>query len=58
VVPDLSHVGACSIECRWEDWFVALVDDIAATLDRDSWVLDTNGVLWAARDIDPTRLRL
>jgi hypothetical protein len=58
VVPDLGRVAACYIECRWEAWFVALVGRVAVGLRQPAWVLDSDGALWAADDIDPSRLVL
>jgi hypothetical protein len=58
VVPILEHVGACYVESRWERWFVDLVGRVARELGRPSWVLDTDGALWAAGRIDANRLVL
>jgi hypothetical protein len=54
-MPDLGLVAACCIECRREAWFVALVGRVAVGLHGPAWVLDSDGALWAADDIDPSR---
>jgi hypothetical protein len=56
--PDLATASACWIECRWEVLFADLVRTLARALPGDSWVLDGDGVLWSAADVDPTRVRL
>lgn len=56
--PDLETASACWIECRWEEMFTALVRMIALALPTTSWVIDGDGVLWPAADVDPARVRL
>ncbi len=56
--PDLERVKAMVAECRWDDWFVSLVGQLARELDSPLWVLDTDGRLWDADAIDVTRLVL
>lgn len=56
--PDLEMSSACWIECRWEQTFTAQVRALALALPAASWVLDGDGVLWPAEDVDPARVRL
>ena len=56
--PDMTRVMACPIECRWEDFFVWAVAAIARRVSHPCWVLDGNGVIWAADSIDVERLQL
>lgn len=58
VLPDMASVAICIIECRWEDLFASVVSEIADALLAPSWVLDSNGVLWPASDVDPSRITL
>jgi hypothetical protein len=57
-VPDLERVTACAVECRDETWFVAVMAALARELEQPSWVLDGDGMLWGAGQIDVNRLRL
>ncbi len=58
-VPDLSAMpSSCAIECRWKDWFVEAISELAERAVGAVWVLDNNGVVWSARDIDADRLQL
>jgi hypothetical protein len=54
----MTSVTACIAECRWEDLFVSVVRRIAVELAVSVWVLDSDGVLWRASDVDPDRIRL
>lgn len=56
--PNMLATTACWIECRWEDLFVRLVETIAAELTTTAWVLDSDGVLWPALQIDQGELLL
>lgn len=56
--PDLQRVTAMVAECRWDEWFVSLVEQLARELDAPLWVLDTDGRLWDADAIDVARLVL
>lgn len=58
VMPDMSTVTACSVECRWEELFAVVVKAIASELTTPAWVLDGDGVLWLASEVDPKRIRL
>ncbi|GEK23163.1 hypothetical protein CXY01_36830 [Cellulomonas xylanilytica] len=57
-LPDLSTATAVSIECRWEDLFVSFVGRLAALLPNPSWVVDGDGVVWPAAQVDPSAVRL
>lgn len=57
-LPDLSTAGAVSIECRWEDLFVSFVGRLAELLPDPSWVVDGDGVVWPATQVDPGAVRL
>lgn len=54
--PDVSDATGVWVECRWEQWFVEWVAALAAALPDPLWVLDGNGVLWSAADVDPDEL--
>jgi hypothetical protein len=58
VIPDLRAVVVCSVECRWEDLFVAVVGRLARRVARPMWVLDGMDVVWNADTIDIDRLAL
>ncbi|MFG2840212.1 hypothetical protein ACGFZH_04615 [Streptomyces zaomyceticus] len=53
-MPDLADAVACVVECRWEGMFAGVVQHISANLSQAAWVLDGNGVLWDASDVDPS----
>lgn len=57
-LPDMTAVTPCLIECRWECWFAEIVRHIACKLQSPAWVLDCNGVIWPAAEVDPQRVRL
>lgn len=57
-VPDFASVTACVIECRWEGLFVENTRRIAARLSQPAWVLDSDGVVWPAGDVDPNSVAL
>jgi hypothetical protein len=56
--PDMTTASACWVECRWEVLFAKLVQALALALPMETWVLDGDGVLWPAVDVDPDRVRL
>ena len=58
VVPNLPLVSACYIECRWEDLFAAKMRLIAESLSETTWIFDSNGTIWRADRVDPTRIQL
>lgn len=47
-----------AVECRWEDLFVALTMDIASVASGGLWIVDGDGVLWPASEVDIDGLRL
>ena len=57
-LPDMRAVIACPFECRWPDLAARLIAAIARTAKAPVWVLDGDGVLWAADAVDPTKIRL
>ena len=57
-IPDMTRVRGFVIECRWEDLFVEMVRDIAALSEGGAWVLDGDGVVWCADNVDPGLVRL
>lgn len=57
-VPDLKAVAVCSVDCRWPDLFVTLVERLARQISQPMWVLDEMDVLWNADAIDVNRLVL
>ncbi|MFE0642644.1 hypothetical protein ACFW2Y_13665 [Streptomyces sp. NPDC058877] len=57
-MPDLAGAVACMVECRWEAMFARVVQHISAHLPQTAWVLDGNGVLWDASDVDPSEVCL
>ncbi|GAA4621865.1 hypothetical protein [Cellulomonas oligotrophica] len=56
--PDLSTTVAVSVECRWEDLFVSWVARLASLLPYPAWVVDGDGVVWPATDVDPAAVCL
>ncbi len=57
-VPDLSAASGLAIECRSEFQFVTFVKAIARASPVDTWVIDGDGVVWSAGDVDASRVRL
>lgn len=57
-IPDLATATGLALECRSEVQFSALVTEIAGTSGVDMWVIDGNGVVWSARDVDARLVRL
>jgi hypothetical protein len=47
-----------AVECRWEDLFVILTTDIASSVSDALWIIDGDGMLWHATEIDIDELRL
>jgi hypothetical protein len=58
IVPDMSLLAGYAIECNSEEYFTKIVKDVATVAGGHSWVLDGDGVLWPALDVDPARVRL
>lgn len=57
-VPDLRAALAVSVECRWEDLFASWVGRLATLLPEPAWVVDGDGVIWPATQVDPDAVRL
>ncbi|MFN8076309.1 MAG: hypothetical protein U0Q15_12940 [Kineosporiaceae bacterium] len=55
---DTSAMTACVVECRWADLFVDVVGRLADQVPNPLWVLDADGVIWPAAEVDPSRVRL
>jgi len=51
-------VTACPFEFRRPDLAARLVREIAKAGGSPTWVLDGDGVVWDARDVDPSKMRL
>jgi hypothetical protein len=58
VVPNMSAVMGFAVECNSEEFFAGIVREIALVSGEPTWVLDGDGVVWAAREVDPTGVRL
>jgi hypothetical protein len=58
VVPDMSAVTGLAVECNSEQYFADIIRQLALASEGPSWVLDGDGTVWAAREVDPTRIRL
>lgn len=56
--PDMTKATACWVECRWEDLFASVMRRLAEALSTTAWVLDGDGVLWPASEVDPREVRL
>lgn len=58
-LPDVSDMTGVAIECRSELQFGALVKAISdASAPTEMWVVDGDGVVWPASQVDPSRVRL
>lgn len=47
-----------AVECRWEDVFTEVTEQIAASAPDAVWVVDGDRVLWLASGLLPEALRL
>lgn len=56
--PDMDLVRVCVIECRWEDLFASVVREVAHAVGEPCWVVDGDGVIWDAANVDPSLVRL
>lgn len=56
--PDMQRVTACPFECCWPDLVARLADVAARTAKSPTWVLDGDGVIWAAEGVDPVEMQL
>ena len=54
---ELSGFGGFATECRWEALFCELIGALGARV-RDVQVVDGDGVLWPADQLDASRIRL
>lgn len=57
-LPDMSLMKGIAIECRNEFTFVTVVRAIAKTIAREAWVVDGDGMVWCAREVNPAQIRL
>ena len=57
-LPNMSAIVAYGIDCRWEDLFARLVRAVTEISGQPAWVLDNDAVVWDARTVDPTKVRL
>jgi hypothetical protein len=51
--PEMATASACWVECRREGVLTRIVRQLAEALSEPVWVLDGDGVLWPAADVDP-----
>ena len=56
--PDTSSANACYVECRSETVFTRWVKYCARKMADPVWVLDSDGVLWDALTVDPSKIAL
>ncbi|MGC4939771.1 hypothetical protein [Kribbella sp. DT2] len=56
--PDPRTASACWVECRWADLLASWAGRLALEIKSPLWVLDGDGVLWSADQIDPEAIRL
>lgn len=54
----MNHLVGYTVECRWEDMFCEVVWALAAQLCSPVWVIDADGLLWAAGSLDPLKICL
>jgi hypothetical protein len=57
-LPNMQSVGACPFECRSPDLLVRVALTIAKAAHTPTWILDGDGVIWDAADIDPAKVQL
>ena len=57
-LPNLHDMIGLAVECRNERHFAMLVKAIAQASDSAVWVVDGDGVVWSALEVDPARVRL
>jgi len=56
--PDMQQVTACPFECRWPDMVSDLAEAVARTAEVSTWLLDGDGVIWNAENVDPSSVKL
>ncbi|MCT2584635.1 hypothetical protein [Actinophytocola gossypii] len=54
----LADMATCYVECRWADLFARTVRRLEEALAEPIWVIDSDGVVWPAASVDPTRVML
>jgi hypothetical protein len=54
----LSGLVGHAVECRWNDLFCEVVKALAFRVTTPTWVVDTNGILWWGRSLDPQHIFL
>jgi hypothetical protein len=57
-IPDLTSMNGLAIECRSEFQFSAIVKAIAEASAVSMWVVDGDGVVWGACEVDASLVRL
>lgn len=55
---DVSGLSACVAECRSEAFVASTVRMLAAAIPGALWLLDSNGIVWPASEVDPTQIAL
>lgn len=56
--PEMSRMSALLVQCRSEEMIADWMGRLAALVDVPLWVLDGEGVVWPADDVDPSQVRL
>jgi hypothetical protein len=56
-LPDMSNWFGYAIECRWEDLFCQVLRVLGASVPN-LFVIDGDGFVWPAAEVDPSRIRL
>jgi hypothetical protein len=57
-IPDLSNMSGIAVECRNERYFAMMTKTIAEASDADVWVIDGDGVVWPAAEVDAAQVCL
>jgi hypothetical protein len=57
-LPDMRNTIGLAVECRNERHFAILVKAIAQASANAVWVVDGDGVVWPALEVDAARVRL
>lgn len=58
-LPEVNDMTGVAIETRSESLFATLAKAISdASASGDVWVVDGDGVVWPASEVDPSRVRL
>ncbi len=56
--PIISESARCWVECRSEDFFIEWIQRVNEQLKESVWVVDSNGVHWAASSLDSSQIVL